>query len=259
MVSDDLPHQATLSKPADLNVPAAKFADFFGEEWTTVLAEDRAFNALDMKEKLGGNLDELNAKWDATGESGGKRIKFGGGFYCGLIEHDGVKYYTFNAFFMRMRGKFTDPQGSIHYFAVKFAPSALSWADFRGKVLGPTDPAKAPPESLRGTLFSGWEGLGLASAPNTGDNGVHASASPFEGLGERKNWLKTALSDKWRRGALIVMRDYALASTEQRPTGMARRTAALSAQLSQELSALGIDLSRQRGACARAPPGAARF
>lgn len=66
--------------------------------------------------------------------------------------------------------------------------------------------------------------------------------------------IKTALSDKWRRGALIVMRDYALASTEQRPTGMARRTAALSAQLSQELSALGIDLSRQRGACARRAP-----
>ena len=204
MTSDDLPHQATLSKPADLNVPAAKFADFFGEEWTTVLAEDRAFNALDMKEKLGGNLDELNAKWDATGESGGKRIKFGGGFYCGLIEHDGVKYYTFNAFFMRMRGKFTDPEGSIHYFAVKFAPSALAWADFRGKVLGPTDPAKAPPESLRGTLFSGWEGLGLASAPNTGDNGVHASASPFEGLGERKNWLKTALSDDTFGKALLA-------------------------------------------------------
>ena len=59
--------------------------------------------------------------------------------------------------------------------------------------------------------------------------------------------IKTALSDKWRRGALIVMRDYALASAEERPTGMARRTAALSAQLSHELSALGIDLSRQRG------------
>jgi hypothetical protein len=103
-----------------------------------------------------------------------------------------------------MRGKFTDPEGSIHYFAVKFAPSALAWADFRGKVLGPTDPAKAPPESLRGTLFSGWEGLGLASAPNTGDNGVHASASPFEGLGERKNWLKTALSDDTFGKALLA-------------------------------------------------------
>jgi hypothetical protein len=25
--------------------------------------------------------------------------------------------------------------------------------------------------------------------PNTGDNGVHASASPFEGLAEKSNWL----------------------------------------------------------------------
>ena len=36
---------------------------------------------------------------------------------------------------------------------------------------------------------------GLASAPNTGDNGVHASASPFEGFAERTNWLATAIGD----------------------------------------------------------------
>ena len=30
----------------------------------------------------------------------------------------------------------------------------------------------------------------LKAAPNTGDNAVHASASPFEGLAERTNWLK---------------------------------------------------------------------
>ena len=50
-----------------------------------------------------------------------------------------------------------------------------------GQVLGPTDPSTAPPDSLRGQIMSGWEGLGLAAPPNTGDNGVHASASPFEG------------------------------------------------------------------------------
>ena len=33
---------------------------------------------------------------------------------------------------------------------------------------------------------------GLAHAPNTGDNCVHASASPFEGFAERTNWLKDA-------------------------------------------------------------------
>lgn len=31
--------------------------------------------------------------------------------------------------------------------------------------------------------------------PNKGDNGVHASASPFEGLAEKTNWLNTKLED----------------------------------------------------------------
>ena len=29
---------------------------------------------------------------------------------------------------------------------------------------------------------------------DTGDNGVHASASPFEGLAERCNWLRASIS-----------------------------------------------------------------
>ena len=36
------------------------------------------------------------------------------------------------------------------------------------------------------------QALGLAPAPNTGNNCVHASASPFEGFAERTNWLKDA-------------------------------------------------------------------
>jgi len=55
--------------------------------------------------------------------------------------------------------------------------------------LGPTDPADAPSDSLRGAILAKWEELDLKSKPNTGDNGVHASASPFEGLAERMNWL----------------------------------------------------------------------
>ena len=62
-------------------------------------------------------------------------------------------------------------------------------------VLGPTDPAKAPATSLRGMLFADWEKLGLEAAPNTTDNGVHASASPFEALAERLNWMKASLKD----------------------------------------------------------------
>merc|ERR1712054_702899 len=58
-----------------------------------------------------------------------------------------------------------------------------------GKILGPTDPADAPEDSLRGLINAKWKELGLSECPNVGDNGVHASASPFEALAERMNWL----------------------------------------------------------------------
>merc|ERR1719189_2830106 len=89
-----------------------------------------------------------------------------------------------------MRSKFTAPGLSIYYYTVEFDAATLPWADFRGKVLGPTDPASAPPESTRGMVMAQWKDLGLAAEPDTGDNGVHASASPFEGLAERLNWIK---------------------------------------------------------------------
>jgi hypothetical protein len=93
---------------------------------------------------------------------------------------------------MTMRAKFVTPGTSIHYYVVDFDPAHLHWGDFRGKILGPTDPAAAPADSLRGLILAQWESLGLKEVPNTGDNGVHASASPFEGLAERMNWLKVS-------------------------------------------------------------------
>ena len=174
------------------------------------------------------------------------------------------RYYTFNAFFMTMRGKFTAPGTSIHYYVVEFDPEKLScgrtlhrprpaaprsgsghsplrrlhlrapgcpldpgggpsplecrraaaaalwrlppvvdgtaarpsrWEDFRGSVLGPTDPKDAPEGALRGIIAADWKGLGLKAPCNGGDNAVHASASPLEGLAERTNWLGIAVAD----------------------------------------------------------------
>ena len=119
-------------------------------------------------------------------------VKFGGGFYCGLVEMGGKKLYVFNGFFMSMRSKFTAPGTSIYYFSVEWDAGALGWEDFRGAALGPTDPADAPLDSLRGMVNADWAALGLAAAPDVGDNGVHASASPFEALAERMNWLGAA-------------------------------------------------------------------
>jgi len=78
---------------------------------------------------------------------------------------------------------------SIYYFTCEWKAKDLSWADFRGKVLGPTDPADAPKDSLRGGALADWKNLGLEAEPNVGENCIHASASPFEGLAERMNWL----------------------------------------------------------------------
>merc|ERR1719181_444849 len=125
----------------------------------------------------------------------GKLVKFGGGFYCGLVDLKGKQLYVFNAFFMTMRSAFTAPGKSIHYYTVEWDPDTLSWEDFRGKVLGPTDPAEAPKDSLRGEILEKWSDLGLKSEPNVGDNGVHASASPFEALAERNNWMGATLED----------------------------------------------------------------
>ena len=54
-------------------------------------------------------------------------------------------------------------------------------------MLGPTDPATAP-TSLRGEILRDYKSS-ASPTPFTGENGVHASASPLEGLAERANWL----------------------------------------------------------------------
>jgi len=38
-------------------------------------------------------------------------------------------------------------------YTVRFDPLLLEWADFRGKVLGATDPSKAAPGSIRRALL----------------------------------------------------------------------------------------------------------
>merc|ERR1740129_2535612 len=187
--------KATILKPHQLNVPADKFQAQFGLSWQDALDSGKVFNAMDGCKQLGIDADALDAAW-AKAKAAKKLVKFGGGFYCGLVElPDKEPLYIFNGFFMSMRSKFTQPGTEIYYYSVKWDPKELAWADFRGKVLGPTDPVEAPKESLRGQILANWEELGLKAPPNVGDNGMHASASPFEGFAERCNWLSTPAAE----------------------------------------------------------------
>lgn len=183
--------KATILKADKIPVPPAKFQDAFGLSYEDALSQGRAFNALDACKVLGVDAAGLDAIWN-----GAKKVKLGGGFYCGEIPREGKdSIFVFNAFFMQMRDKFVASGASIHYYVVEFDADVLSWSNFRGQVLGPTDPKAAPADSLRGQLLAQWQQLGLSYEPNTGDNGVHASASPFEGLAERMNWLKVNPAD----------------------------------------------------------------
>lgn len=194
--------KATLLTPDKLPVPADKFKEKFNESWSDVLKQGKAANAMQACEKFGISADELEVEWRKC-EPAGTVIKFGGGFYCGKMTVKGKDLYVFNAFFMAMRSKFTAPGCSIYYFSVSWNPVDLAWAQFRGQVLGPTDPAAAPPASIRNQILKQWQQLGLKAEPNKGDNGVHASASPFEGLAEEMNWLQTSIANHPLGSALL--------------------------------------------------------
>ena len=55
--------KATIMKPKDLNIPTDKFLEFAGEEWSKVLEENRAFNAMDVQAELKITADELDTLW----------------------------------------------------------------------------------------------------------------------------------------------------------------------------------------------------
>merc|ERR1712194_185522 len=188
-------------KPDQLNVqPKAQenFEKTFGAKWGDAVKGGQVFNAMDAAKKLGITTDELNAKW-STLKVGTSLLKFGGGFYCGKV--DGI--FVINGFYMDMRKAFTTPGTSIYYYETQWPAQTLSWADFRGKVLGGTDPKTAEAGSLRNEIYKNWQALKLKGEPNTGDNGVHASASPFEALAERANWLGASLtSDSFGKALL---------------------------------------------------------
>jgi hypothetical protein len=189
--------KATILKPNELNVPADKFEGQFGLSWQAALDSGRVFNAMDGCAELGMTAADLDAKWGQV-KKDGKLIKFGGGFYCGLV--DGIEgkepCYIFNGFFMSMRAKYVAEGCSIYFFVVEWDESAMSWSDFREKSLGPTDPTTAPADSVRGKIYAQWEQLGLPAQPDTGDNGMHGSASPFEGLAELLNWRGATLASE---------------------------------------------------------------
>jgi len=194
--------RAMKQKPAELAVSDKAKDDFqnaFGLSWSDALKNGLVYNLVDGAAELGCTYGELGDLYDQL-EKGTTLLKFGGGFYCGKVGD----IFVINGFYARMRAQFTVPGESIYYFEVEWEASRLPWGDFRGKLLGGTDPKTADEFSMRNIIFREWQALGLASEPNTGNNGLHASASPFEALSERSNWLGVPLSEDFFGRAMIA-------------------------------------------------------
>jgi len=179
--------RAMKQKPADLAVQQKAQDDFkaaFGLPWSDALQQGLVFNLVDAAGKLGCDYGGVGERYDKL-TKGKDLIKFGGGFYCGKVGD----IYVINGFYARMREQFTVPGECIFYYEVQWKTADMPWADFRSKLLGATDPAAADGDSMRHYIYKNWKDLGLSSEPNTGNNGLHASASPFEAMAERTNWL----------------------------------------------------------------------
>lgn len=193
--------KATILPANKIPVPIEKFEKNFGESWTKVLSDGRAVNALEACKRFECSPDELNKAWNGVSDS---TVKLGGGFYCAKMSVNGKsELYVFNAFFMTMRSKYVGKDKEIRCYEVEWDPTKLSWSSFRNDILGPTDPNEAPPNSIRKTILDQYKKLGLSSIPDRSDNGVHASASPFEALAEKMNWLKMDLESDGFGKALV--------------------------------------------------------
>ena len=92
----------------------------------------------------------------------------------------GSPVLVLNGFHPEQLERYTRPGSVIVAFTLR---TTLSWRDLRTKMTGVTNPAKALPESIRGTLFALKQKLGLPEV-SSGTNGVHVSAGPVEGMAE---------------------------------------------------------------------------
>lgn len=196
--------KASLLKPEETHpshTAKEQFGMKFGMSWEAALSKGMVMNALDLCRKLGIDGEELANRWNAAKDAH-NLLKFGGGFYCGKVSAALPKLsvagelYVINGFYMAMRDLYTVAPASIHYFDVEWDRDQVTWSEFRKTILGATDPSVAAPGSLRNLVKEQWQELGLSEAPTIRENGVHASASPFEAMVERANWLEADLASE---------------------------------------------------------------
>jgi nucleoside diphosphate kinase len=96
------------------------------------------------------------------------------------FQHDKDIVLVFNMFLPRQLNEYHGEGQSIIVMPVR---SKTAWATLRDDMVGPTNPATAPAGSFRGKLLAQKDALGIPVV-DTGNNGLHLSAGPLEGMVE---------------------------------------------------------------------------
>ena len=180
-------HYSVLSRtamdlsPADLGVGAEKKAEFearFGVAWDQALADGTLCNYRYAQELLPDlPPPELERIWREE-----SALRLGSGLYVGRLQISGSPtLHVINGFYGSMRHKYVREGAQIYWMVCEFD---FPWKEFRGQVIGATDPAKAEPGSVRAKLLQDRETLGLGKV-GLAFNGIHASAGPVEAARER--------------------------------------------------------------------------
>ncbi len=119
-----------------------------------------------------------------------KSLKVRSGFYVQTYEADGETFVLVNGFHPVQLAHFTDP---THRILLLLIHSDTDWSKLRNDLIGVTFPEKADAGSIRGTLYANPGAYGFEKV-DIGNNGVHLSAGPYEGVVEVINFLGNLLN-----------------------------------------------------------------
>ncbi|ORC85184.1 uncharacterized protein TM35_000371570 [Trypanosoma theileri] len=178
--------------PSSINVSVqnrAIFKEVFGISWKEALKCGRVWNAETALHVLGEiSSDELYAMWGSCA----KTVKLTAGAYVAHFCNEGV--FVINGFYPYLRDTYSAEDARVTCYVLSWPEKCLTWRAFREELIGSTNPGNAVSNSLRGLIRDRWRDLGLQHPPTTTDNGVHASAGPFEAVLERHLWTCSPLT-----------------------------------------------------------------
>lgn len=117
--------------------------------------------------------------------------RLGPGSYAAVASIDGQSVIILNGFHPRQLSFFTAEDTVCAFLRCS---SDTAWQSLRGDLIGATDPSKADPASIRGTLFADPAAFGLTTV-SYNFNGVHMSAGPLEGLVELARFFGGSVAD----------------------------------------------------------------